>query len=332
MTATTSFGEKLSEKARNTCEIFRHIDDPSGFRVLKKFLARLMRPLSFLTYELIEDYRITLHKLDILSTRLAEHERRCTESHTQSSHQYSVFPQVAEIVSEEQWSRFYHAFENEFRGNYELIRERMANRYFDRLSKLVRSFSPRPVNAVDLGCGRGEFLEICRGAGFNCKGTDLSSAAVAFCANKKLDVSRCDALTFMRQIKENSVHVIGSFHMIEHCDPRYVFKVFQEAFRCLVPSGVFIVETPNGQSLWARTKFNLDPTHLSPIHPEYLEFIGKYFGFEVKIETFDAPRGPMIPQLSKITGGAAGDELAKFESWAYAPMDLTGWNTKPPFK
>ena len=118
--------------------------------------------------------------------------------------------------------------------------------------------------------------------------------------------------------------------LIEHCNPNYVFDIFQEAFRCLSPGGIFIVETPNGRSLWTRTQFNLDPTHRSPIHPQYLDFIGKYHGFGVRLDYFESPRGDMIPKLSQSTPESPlKHELAKFENWVYAPMDLTAWNTKP---
>ena len=80
-------------------------------------------------------------------------------------------------------------------------------------------------------------------------------------------------------------------HVLEHLTPSEVLNVVQRSHRALVDGGQLVIETPNPQSLYVYARaFWLDPTHVRPIHPVYLEFLLQAAGFrDVEFEWTKLP-------------------------------------------
>lgn len=231
-----------------------------------------------------------------------------------------IFSNADVGTSDPAWHEFYQRFEARFRGSDELIRERYLTRYGEFLRVSVKGGV-----LLDLGCGRGEFLDLAKSVGFKTQGIELSDAAARITAQKGHPVEQGDLLRFLERQSEQSFQAIVSFHVIEHCPAPYFWRVVREAFRALEPGGMLLIETPSLYSLWvAARQFYLDPTHVRPIHPEYLRFLLEDSGFQrVETRSFDSHLGPERAVLDR------GIEGQKLEEWLYGPMDLAVLGYKP---
>ena len=172
---------------------------------------------------------------------------------------------------------FYRAFEERNRGSRQLIKSRLqAYLPFVEPIKLHES----ELNAIDLGCGRGEWLEVLRDAGFLASGVDLDEGMLAACHALSLDAQQVDALDFLQTIPTESISVISAFHVVEHISFDHVRLLIRQALRALKPGGLLILETPNPENIVVGSSlFYLDPTHQRPIPSELLSFAVEFEGF-----------------------------------------------------
>ncbi len=172
---------------------------------------------------------------------------------------------------------FYRAFEERYRGSRELIMSRL--RVYLPFVEPLKSVYPR-CTAVDLGCGRGEWLELMAEAGIEARGVDLDDGMLAACAERGLPAERGEAVAFLRALPEESVAVVSAFHVAEHIAFDELQALVQQALRVLQPAGLLILETPNPENLVVGTSnFFLDPTHLRPIPPPLLAFLPEFHGY-----------------------------------------------------
>jgi O-antigen chain-terminating methyltransferase len=184
---------------------------------------------------------------------------------------------VASPVDDHELDAFYVAFENQFRGSRELIKERVRIYLNDvRDAGLGRSDSP----ILDLGCGRGEWLEVAVENGFTAEGVDLNAIMVAECRQGGFRVTEGDALEYLRSLPAESRGVITAFHLIEHLEFRMLVELLHESLRVLRPGGLAIFETPNPDNvLVGSNRFYSDPTHRHPLPKEYTSFLLRSVGF-----------------------------------------------------
>lgn len=174
---------------------------------------------------------------------------------------------------------FYSSFEGKHRGEREDIKNRLRT-YLPFLTPFSSVKPEKEHILLDLGCGRGEWLELVTEAGFIAKGADLDDGMLSYCKDFGLDVVNSDAISFLKSYPENSVDVISSFHVVEHIGFANVQLLIEESFRVLKPGGLLILETPNPENIVvASSSFYLDPTHTQPIPNQLLAFLTEYTGF-----------------------------------------------------
>ncbi len=173
---------------------------------------------------------------------------------------------------------FYAGFEEVFRGKREKIRERQ--RFYVKL--LERNFKGneelRRFPVLDVGCGRGEFLEILKERGIKAIGIELRKEAVSELKNKGFKVYLKDGILFLKK-SDHRFSAISSFHVIEHMDWEKLKKFILIAKERLCEGGLIMLETPNPWNREAFARFFLDYTHKRPIVPELLVFLLKWAGF-----------------------------------------------------
>jgi O-antigen chain-terminating methyltransferase len=171
----------------------------------------------------------------------------------------------------------YTAFENRFRGSPEEVRERLSS-----YVALFRDQAP----VVDLGCGRGEFLELLRAEGVAARGVEGNSHAAAQCRERGLDVSEGDLLAFLRGQGDGSLGGVFAAQVAEHLPPAVLQGTLLEAHRALRSGGLLLLETVNPRSLVGFLEvYNRDLTHERPLHPETLTFLAAAAGFtDVRVE------------------------------------------------
>lgn len=170
---------------------------------------------------------------------------------------------------------FYRAFEDRYRGSRETIKERL-RAYLPFLQPLAGA----QAAALDLGCGRGEWLELLGEHGFAARGIDLDDGMLAACLERGLDVKNQDALAALREQPDNSLALVSAFHLVEHIPFDLVRQLIAEALRALQPGGLLIMETPNPENLVVgASDFYTDPSHERPVPPNLLAFAAEHGGF-----------------------------------------------------
>lgn len=203
--------------------------------------------------------------------------------------------QLARIVAEDDHmlDAFYVSFENQFRGTREEIKQRAAY-YVPTVTAADAGVEAAPV--LDLGCGRGEWLEVLQDHGLTARGIDLNRIMVQQCLDAGLQATEVDAIAYLRGIGANTLGAVTAMHLIEHLPFRTLVTLFDEALRVLRPGGVLIFETPNPENVSVGAcNFYMDPTHRNPLPPPLVQFIAEARGFVgVEIHRLSDGRGPVL--------------------------------------
>jgi O-antigen chain-terminating methyltransferase len=237
-------------------------------------------------------------------------------------------PEMARAAERAAVESVYTAFENRFRGSREEIRARQAD-YVGRFAGLS------PV--VDLGCGRGEFLELLRAAGVEARGVEGSAHAVRECREKGLDVVAGDAVAFLRAHASSSLGGVFAAQVAEHLPPPLLAALLAEAHRALRPGGLLLLETVNAASALAFLEVYVrDLTHERPLHPETLRFMAAAAGFsEVLVEMRSPvpedvrltllPSGALPPPATKVLN----ENAERLNALLFAPLDYAVLARRP---
>jgi len=180
----------------------------------------------------------------------------------------------------------YFGFEERFRGSEEEIKERQ---------RIYVEYFKGQENVLDIGCGRGEFLELLKEAGIQAKGVDLDLDMVLYCRDKGLEVVKEDAFAYLESLPDASLGGIFAAQVIEHLESNRIIQLVKLCHRKLRPGGVLILETPNPQCLMVFAQcFYMDFTHTWPIHPEALKFLLGSQGFRDVELKFTSPVDPSL--------------------------------------
>jgi O-antigen chain-terminating methyltransferase len=204
------------------------------------------------------------------------------------------------------WMRFADAF----RGPEDAIRERQ-QRYASRFTRALTGWSGEAAvhqildfEILDLGCGRGEFLQAARDAGLNARGIDQSAECIALCRAKGLAVEQADLFTHLAGLQDRSLGGVFCSQVVEHLPPERVPALVRLLAAKLRPGALAVIETPNPECLAIfATHFYLDPTHTRPIPPVLLGFYLEEAGMgSIEVERL-APAAESIPALNDLPTG-----------------------------
>lgn len=175
-------------------------------------------------------------------------------------------------INEDETNIDYFLFENKFRGNEKKVKESQS---------MYLKFFTNQQNVLDIGCGRGEFLELLSENNINAVGIDTYNDFVEYCKEKGLNVYNIDALQYLNSIPDNSVGGIFLGQVIEHLDKSYLLKLLQISYKKLRNGAFFVAETPNPTMLSTFTNaFYVDLSHNKPVHPETMKFLLSYYGYK----------------------------------------------------
>lgn len=183
-------------------------------------------------------------------------------------------------------------FAENFRGPEDAIRDRQ--RHY-----VLRYGGQAPV--LDMGCGRGEFLEAARDAGLHATGIDQSDECVALCRAKGLRAEKADLFAFLDALPDGSLGGIYCAQVVEHIEPHRLPDLIRLMAKKVRRGGLAIVETPNPECLAIfATHFYIDPTHTRPVPPSLLGFYMEEAGFgRLEIERI-SPAVNEIPELAEL--------------------------------
>jgi O-antigen chain-terminating methyltransferase len=210
----------------------------------------------------------------------------------------------------------YAELEDNFRGNRHTLKQSL--RFY---LPYVQSLPKTDLNVVDLGCGRGEWLEVLSESGIKAMGVDNNQVMIESCTERSLAVVEADGLAYLREQTANSLRAVTAFHLIEHLPTEELVALLDEIMRTLQPGGVVIFETPNPDNLFvASNYFYHDPTHRHPLPSRLTKFLVESRGF-ARVE---------IINLHECAEGrfAGSDEVSvRLNELFYGPMDyaIVGW-------
>jgi len=186
----------------------------------------------------------------------------------------------------------YVGFEDRFRGSEDEIRSR--------LTEYVPYFAGAS-DVLDVGCGRGEFLDLLKAAGISGRGLDLNPEMVEVCRARGLDATAGDAVSYLLGLPDESLGGLLAIQVVEHLEPGYLQKFLQTAFYKLRPGGIMVLETIN-PACWVAffESYIRDLTHVRPIHPETLQYLLHASGFSSANIVYRAPIAEAA-RLQKVT-------------------------------
>lgn len=187
--------------------------------------------------------------------------------------------QLAAFLNEDdhRLDAMYASFEDQFRGTREDIKNRQRI-YLPLIQECQAGASTAPV--LDVGCGRGEWLELLRDQQLIGRGVEMNRVFVRQCQEEGLDVVAEDAIAYLRSLPDCSLGAITGFHIIEHLPTRSLIALFDEALRVLQPGAIAIFETPNpGNLLVGSCNFYMDPTHRNPLPGPLSRYLIEARGF-----------------------------------------------------
>jgi SAM-dependent methyltransferase len=172
---------------------------------------------------------------------------------------------------------FYLEFENHFRGSEEEIKQKQQK--YIKVFKDSKADKKLPI--VDLGCGRGEFLDLLHHNGLVPVGVDLNQSMVDRARETGYEAVQDDAISYLSKQKTGSLAGITGFHLAEHLPFDQLLVLIAEANRCLAKGGILLLETPNPENVYVGSfTFHYDPSHLKPLPPAIVQFSAKFKGFK----------------------------------------------------
>lgn len=175
----------------------------------------------------------------------------------------------------------YVGFEDRFRGSQADIRAR--------LTDYVPLFSGER-RVIDLGCGRGELLDLFRSAGVPAHGIDINASMVQVCRERGLSAETGDALRVLAEYDDNSLGGLIAIQVVEHLEPDYLLDLIDVAFEKLAPGAPLVFETIN-PACWVAffESYLRDVTHRWPLHPETLQYFVQASGFSSATIQYRSP-------------------------------------------
>lgn len=197
-------------------------------------------------------------------------------------------------------SHQYVGFEDAFRGSQEDIRHRQES-YLD----LFAGAS----DVLDVGCGRGEFLDLLREQGVSARGVDLNHEMVEQCRARGFEVAETDAVGYLSALDDGVLGGLIALQVVEHFEPDYLLRFLELAYQKLKPGSRIVLETINPACWFAFfASYIRDITHAQPLHPDTLQFLMLANGFQPVRIQYSAP----YPAAHKLQLIAAAEGLPQF--------------------
>ncbi len=226
--------------------------------------------------------------------KLIHVELRLIRQRTGAAFQSLAAPQSVAIASQSAASLAfdYARFAEAFRGSEERVRD---------AQRIYLDDFKRCANVLDIGCGRGEFLELMRDAGVTARGIDSSPESIALCREKGLSAEIADLFEYLRAIDDGDLDGIFCSQVVEHLPPERLPEMIRLAAAKLERGGVIAIETPNPDCLAIfSTYFYLDPTHYRPVPAKLLEFYLREFGIgDLQLRRLE-PAADSMPSLAEL--------------------------------
>ncbi|MDA8292447.1 MAG: class I SAM-dependent methyltransferase [Actinomycetota bacterium] len=217
-------------------------------------------------------------------------------------------------------------FEEAFRGPASVVSERV-RAYADELAA-----SGGPV--CDVGCGRGELLDVLAASGVESYGVEIDAEHAARARARGLDVRDEDARRHLATLEPGSLGAVTAIHVVEHLAVDELVELVELAARAIRPGGLLVLETPNPENVVVgSSSFYLDPTHTRPVPPALLAFLVAARGFsEVEVRRLErAEQPPAIPRPKpgEPWSASLAPVVDALNTYLFAPADYAVIGRRP---
>lgn len=217
----------------------------------------------------------------------------------------------------------YASFENRFRGSEQDVK----NQQF-----LLLPYFKKGKKVLDLGCGRGEFLELLEEKGIESEGIEINQEMIEICRDKGLNCRKGDILEKLAEYDDGTLGGIFSSQVIEHLTPSYLKRLVELSYFKLAPSAYLVLETINTASVFSLVQiYFLDLSHQKPILPQALKFLMESSGFEEVEIKYSSPleqeKLQDIPTQDEITS-TLNQNIDKLNKLLYAPANYAAIGIK----
>ena len=168
---------------------------------------------------------------------------------------------------------------------------------------------------LDIGCGRGEWLQLVESEGIDAQGVDRNRVFIEQCRAAGLNVVENDALIYLRSLPGESLNAVTIFHLVEHLPLETLINLVDEIVRTLKRDGLLIIETPNPENLIVGSHtFYVDPTHRNPIPSQTLQFLLEARG----LRTLDVLK---LRPRDEVKLGEDSELVTRFNEYFYSAPD-----------
>jgi SAM-dependent methyltransferase len=255
-------------------------------------------------------------QVDAIEERLSSYERAPAESDVAVR---ELGRRLARLEEAEAARQFHPTFDNEhFEAEFRGSREQLLAQYDDLAAKFEGIIPP----VLDIGCGRGEFLELLAKHGVEARGVEMDAELVDAARQRGLDVTHGDGLAELAATFDESLGGVVLIQVVEHLTPQQAVDLVALCREKVAKGGRVLIETVNPQSLYVFAhSFYLDPTHVRPVHPAYLTFLFNEAGFEATIEwRSPPPEDDVLADDASLTSVERAN-VERLNRLLYAPQD-----------
>lgn len=188
------------------------------------------------------------------------------------------FVYTTPVPSDKKRNNYYKQFDYVSPAIAEKVIRKDARRSLNIIDRLIN----KKNLLIDIGCGRGYFLDEASKRGWSCFGIDFSPKAISFGKDiLKLDLEQADIYSFTTN-KKFDVVILNQ--VIEHVYTPH--RLLEKCYSILREQGIIYIATPNIESISARVLKNrfdhfIPPEHLGYFSRQTLTNLLEEIGFKV---------------------------------------------------
>lgn len=217
----------------------------------------------------------------------------------------------------------YAGFENRHRGSEDMVKKQQ---------EIYLTYFQSGKKVLDLGCGRGEFVDLLQQKGIEAEGIDINEQMIEICRDRGLNCRKASILEALTECEDNSLGGIFSSQVVEHLDPQYVKRMVELAYFKLTSGAPLVLETINPTSVFSLVEiYFLDISHQQPVHPLALKFLMESAGFsDVEIKYSSTPKDEQlqaVPASDEMTT-ILNQNIDKLNKLLYSPTNYAAIGRK----
>ncbi|QQS35703.1 MAG: class I SAM-dependent methyltransferase [Ignavibacteriales bacterium] len=156
--------------------------------------------------------------------------------------------QVLPQPSTKQLNDYYNSFHlsDTQGGTYDWVEERMKADFGTKAVLISEQVNNKDIKLLDVGCGKGFFVQECVKAGMHAQGIDVSESGIKYATEVLKVKAECKAIEEVvgKPEYKSAFDVVTLWATIEHVPEPYT--LLKSIYSCLKPGGLFILDTGMG--------------------------------------------------------------------------------------